>query len=160
MFFHYFVIISPWKRAEPSISTNLNPHPHNFVNDFFLLFPYHLHLENGMALHFYKFECPSPKNALFPSLVEFNCAVLEKKTKMWKVYRQTDEQTTDNPWSESSLNLSAHWAKNACDLTLSCLFISGTILFKWIWSEVENIKRQQTFIIQFLVWSDVKALCR
>ena len=28
MYFHYFVIISPWKRAEPSIWTNLNPlHP-------------------------------------------------------------------------------------------------------------------------------------
>ena len=28
MYFHYFVIISPWKRAEPFIWTNLNPlHP-------------------------------------------------------------------------------------------------------------------------------------
>ena len=25
MYFHYFVIISPWKRAGPFISTNLNP---------------------------------------------------------------------------------------------------------------------------------------
>ena len=39
-----------------------------------------------------------------PSLVQIGPVVLEKKMKMWKVYRQTDgptdRQTTDDRWSE------------------------------------------------------------
>ena len=84
MYFCYFVIISPLKRAGPFIWTNLNPlHPRmfcakfgwnwlsgsgeedflNFVN-LFSLFLNYLHLEKGMALHLNKFESPSPKDAL------------------------------------------------------------------------------------------------
>ena len=85
MYFHYFVIISPWKRAGPIIWTNLNPlHPrmlcakfveigpvvlgkrifYIFVN-VFSLFRNYLHLEKGRALHLNKLESPSPKEDLY-----------------------------------------------------------------------------------------------
>ena len=84
MYFHYFVIISPWKRAGPFIWTNLNPlHPRmlcakfswNWLSgsgeeDFLILsmfFPYfcnYLPLEKGGALHLNKLESPLPKDAL------------------------------------------------------------------------------------------------
>ena len=84
MYFHYFVIISPWKRAGPFIWTNLYPlHPRmlcakfvwnwpsgsgeedffNFVN-IFSLFRNYLPLEKGAALHLNKLESPSPKDTL------------------------------------------------------------------------------------------------
>ena len=77
-------MISPFKRAWPLISTNLNPlHPRmmcakfggnwasgpgtgdvlNFVNVFSLFLNY-LPLEKGMTLHLNIFKFPSPKNAL------------------------------------------------------------------------------------------------
>ena len=84
MYFRYFVIISPWKRAGPFIWTNLNPlHPRMLCAKFgwnwpsgsgeedflissmyFSLFRYYLPLEKGRALHLNKLESPSPKNAL------------------------------------------------------------------------------------------------
>ena len=71
MYFHYFVIISPWKRTGPSFEQTWIP----FTQGYFV-----------------------------PSLVEIGPVVLEKKMKMWKVYRrtdgQTDRQTTDDRWSE------------------------------------------------------------
>ena len=84
MYFRYFVIISPWKRAGPFIWTNLNLlHPRmlcdkigcnwpsssgeedffNFVN-VFSLFRNYLPLEKGGALNLNKLESPSPKDAL------------------------------------------------------------------------------------------------
>mgnify|MGYP003685984603 CR=1 FL=1 len=84
MYFCYFVIISPWKKAGPYVCTNLNPlHQRmhcikfgwnrlscsgeedffNFVNAF-LLFHNYLPLEKGGALHFHKLEYLSPKDAL------------------------------------------------------------------------------------------------
>ena len=79
MYFRYFRIISPWKRAGPLIWKNLNPlHPRmwlklaqwflrirffNFVNVFQLFLNYLL-LEKGGSLHLNKLESPSPKDAL------------------------------------------------------------------------------------------------
>ena len=82
LYFRYFVIISPWKRAGPVIWTNLNPlHPRmlcakfgwnwpsgsgedfNFVN-VLLLFCNYLPLEKGGALHLNKLKSPSPNDAL------------------------------------------------------------------------------------------------
>ena len=115
-----------------------------------LLFPYHLHLEKGTALHFHKSECSSTKNALFPILVEIDSTVFEKKMKMWKVNRWTDRWTDDTQpmIRKAYLRFQIRWAKDACHLTSSCLIISGTILFTWILSEVESILRQRTFIIE------------
>ena len=81
MYFRYFVIICPWKRAGSFIWTNLNSlHPRlhcdkfgwkwlsgrrflNFVN-VFSLFHNYLPLEEGGVLHLNKLESPSPKDAL------------------------------------------------------------------------------------------------
>ena len=85
MYFRYFIIISPWKRAGPFIWTNLNPlHQRmlcakfgwnwlngsgeedffNFVNVFSLFLNYLL-LEKDGPLHLNKLESPSPKDALY-----------------------------------------------------------------------------------------------
>ena len=70
----------------------------NFVN-VVLLFCNYLPLEKGGALHLYKLESPSPKDAL-------NCAKLirlklaqwfwRKKMKMWKVYDKEDNNYNFN----------------------------------------------------------------
>ena len=85
MYFRYFLIISPWKRAGPPyILTNLNSlHPKDdlcqvwlkldqwflrrrFLNlsNVFSLFRNYLPLTKGWALHFKKIESPPPKDAL------------------------------------------------------------------------------------------------
>ena len=85
MYFCYFIIISPWKRVQPFIWTNLNPlYPImlcakfgwkklrgsgekdflNFVN-VFSLFRNYLPFEKGLALHLNKLESPSTNNALW-----------------------------------------------------------------------------------------------
>ena len=76
-----------------------------------LLFRYYLPLEKSMGLHLNKLESPPPKDAYVPS---FQVWVLEKKSKIGKVYRQTDGQTdgrTDKRRTtgdqKSSLELSA-----------------------------------------------------
>ena len=83
MYFHYFVIISPWKRAESIIWTNLNPlHPRMLCAKFgwnwlsgsgeedflissmyFWLFRNYLPLEKGGALHLNKLESTLSKDA-------------------------------------------------------------------------------------------------
>ena len=84
MYFGYFRIISPWKRAGPLHLNKLeSPSPKdalcqvwlklalwfwrrrffNFVN-VLLLFRNYLPLEKGRALHLNKLEFPSPKDAL------------------------------------------------------------------------------------------------
>ena len=84
VYFHFFIIISPRKRAGSFIWTKLNPlHPKmlcakfgwnwpsssgeedffNFIN-VFSLFRNYLPLEKGRALQLYKLESPSPKDAL------------------------------------------------------------------------------------------------
>ena len=82
MYFRYFLIISPWKKVGP-ISLKklkfLSPNDAfcqirlkladwfwrrrflNFVNEF-SLFRIYFPLEKGGALHFNKFESPSPKD--------------------------------------------------------------------------------------------------
>ena len=90
MYFHYFVIISPWKRVGPFVWTNLNPlHPRmlcakfgwnwlsgsgeedffNVVN-VFSLFNNYLPLEKGGALHLNKLESPLTKDALCQVLLK------------------------------------------------------------------------------------------
>ena len=84
MYFHYFVIISPWKRVWPFIQRNMNPYhprmlcakfgknwPSGSGEEYFYklvnvisLFRNYLLLEKGMALHLNKLESSSPKDAL------------------------------------------------------------------------------------------------
>ena len=121
MYFHYFVIISPWKRAGPFIWTNLNPlHPRmlcakfgwNWLSgsgeeDFLILsmfFPYfcnYLPLEKGGALHLNKLESPSPKDALCQVWLNLAQWFWRRRWKCEKFTdRRTDRQTTDDRWSE------------------------------------------------------------
>ena len=106
--FVFLVMVSPWKRAWPFTWTNLNSlHPrmlclvdiglvvletkifNNFVN-LVLLF--------RNCLPFELTWIPFTQGCFVPSLVEIGPVVLEKRMKMWKVYRQTyrqmDGQTT------------------------------------------------------------------
>ena len=78
----------------------------NFVN-IFLLFHNYLPLEMGVALYLNNIE------SLFfwPSLVEIGPVVLEKKMKMWKVYRRTDGWRTISD-QQSSLELSPQLNNN------------------------------------------------
>ena len=64
----------------------------NFVN-VFSLFRNYLALEKGVALYLNKLESPWPKNALCQVWYKVaHAVVLEKKMKIWKVYRQMDGQ--------------------------------------------------------------------
>ena len=63
----------------------------NFVN-LFSLFRYYLPLEKGgpFTLHLNKLEV-----CFVPSLVEIGPVILQKKTKLWKVYEDKDGQRTN-----------------------------------------------------------------
>ena len=71
----------------------------NFVN-VFSLFRNYVPLEKGGAPSFKQTWIPFTRGCFVPSLVEIGPVVLDKKMKMWKVYRRTDRQTTDDRWSE------------------------------------------------------------
>ena len=101
MFFHFSIIISPWKRVGPLLWTNLNPlYPRmlcakfgwnwlsgsgeedflNFVN-LFLLFLNYLPLEKGGGgPSFEQTWIPFTQGCFVPTLVEIGPVVLEKKT--------------------------------------------------------------------------------
>ena len=64
----------------------------NFDN-IFLLYRNYLPLEKGVARHVNKFKSPPPKDALCQVWLKIDSVVLEKKMKMWKVYRQTEGRT-------------------------------------------------------------------
>ena len=125
MYFRYFVIISPWKRVGHFIWTNLNPlYPKialcqvwlklthwfwtrffNFVNEFcyFVITP----LGIGQGPSFEQTWIPLTQEWCVPSLVKIGPVVLEKKMKMWKVYRQTDGQQA----IKAHLSFQLRWAK-------------------------------------------------
>ena len=96
MYFRYFIINTPWKRAGSFIWTNLNPpHPRmlcakfgwNWLSgsgevDFWISSMYfrnYLPLEKGVALHLNKTWIPFTQGYFVPSLVESDSVVLEKK---------------------------------------------------------------------------------
>ena len=58
---------------------------------------------------------PFTQGCFVPSLVEIDQVVLEKKMKMWKVYRQTDGQTdrrrTTGDQKKAHLSFQLRWAK-------------------------------------------------
>ena len=79
-------------------------------------------LEKGHGPSFEQTWIPSTQGCFVPSFVEIGPVVLEKKLKMWKVYRRTDGQTdrqtdgqTDNrrseklTWAYSSDELKRLW---------------------------------------------------
>ena len=115
MYFHYFLIISPWKRAGPFIWTNLNPlHPRMLCAKFgwnwlsgsgeetFLILSMYFHyfiiispLKRTGPFN-WKTWIPFTQGCFVPSLVEIDPVVLEKKMKMWKVYDDDDDDNDDN----------------------------------------------------------------
>ena len=136
MYFHYFVIISPWKRVGTYNCKNLEfPSPNkdalcqvwlklaqrvwrrrftNFKN-VFLLFRYYLPFEKCWALHLKKIESVLPKDAL--------CLVWLKLVKRfwrrrWKYEKftttsKTTKTTTDKVWSEKLT-----WASSSGELKM------------------------------------------
>ena len=98
VYFCFFVIISPSKRAGPCIWRNWNPlHPrmhsakfgwnwpsgsgeedYKISSMYYQLFSNYLSLEKGRALHLNKLESPLPKDALCQVWFEITSLVLEK----------------------------------------------------------------------------------
>ena len=79
-------------------------------------------LGKGRRPSFEESWIPSTQGCSVPSLVEISPVVLEKKLKMWKVYRRTDRQT-DRPTDGQTDNrqkvirkahLSFQWAEKNC----------------------------------------------
>ena len=114
MYFRYYVIISPWKRAGPFFWTIMNPlHPKILCTQFgwnwpsgsgaedFLILSMHfryfviISLGKRWGPSFEQTWIPFTQGCFVPSSVEIGSVVLEKKMKMWKVDRQTDRQTDD-----------------------------------------------------------------
>ena len=131
MYFRYFVIISPWKRAWPFFWKNLNNLQKRMVcakfgwnwpsgsgeEDFlifvnvFSLFRNYLPLEKDRALRLNKFESPSPKDALCQIWLKLAQWFWRRR---WNGEKFTDGRTdgqTDRRWTtgdqKSSLELSA-----------------------------------------------------
>ena len=140
-------MISPWKRAEPSISANLNPHNHKMLCyvEIGPLFWKRYFFNMSMILFAFSLLSPHGKGHI-PSLVELDFAILEKKIKNEKL---TIWQTDGQPMIKTTHICLKLWlAKHACYLTTSCSIFSGTILFTWIWSEVESIFKTTSLITQ------------
>ena len=127
MYFHYFVIIYPWKRAGsfiwkklrilfnqgcfvPSLvkigPVVLEKNILKVVN-LFSLIPNYLPFGKGVALHLHKLESPSPRDILYQVWLQ----LAQWFWRRWKCEkftdRRTDRKTTDDRWSESSLEVSA-----------------------------------------------------
>ena len=117
----YFVIISPWKRAGPFILNKLEfPSAKDalcqvwlkltqwiwrriFLNFIivFSLFRNYLPLENDVALHFNKFDFPSPKDALCRVWLKLALWFCRRGWKCEKfITTTTTQQTMDKMWSE------------------------------------------------------------
>ena len=122
-FFRNFVIITSWKRAWSFTWTNLNAlHPRmhcckfgwnwagdsgeeDFLNavNVISLFCNYLPFGKGNGPLFDQKWIPFYQGCIMPSLLKIGPVVLEKKSKIGQVYRQTDRQTngqTDDRQSE------------------------------------------------------------
>ena len=136
MYFRYFVIISPWKKAWSSIWTKLkSPSPNdalckvwlklakwflrsrflNFAN-LFSLFRNFFHLEQGVDFYFSKLEFPLYKDALCQVWLKLAQWFLRRR---WKCEKFTDRRTTDNRRSEKLT-----WAFSSGDLNIYCICLS------------------------------------
>ena len=112
MYFHYFVIISPWKRARPFIWTNLNPlHPRMLCGKFGWNWP------GGSGEE------------------DENVKSLRRQRQQQQQQRQRRQRrTTDKFWSEKLT-----WAFGSGELKMECLSdrnltMSGPLTL-WGWSD-------------------------
>ena len=158
MYFPYFIIISPWKKVRPFIWTNLSTHyPRihcakfgwnwpsgsgeedflNFVN-VFSQFSFLSPLGKEQGPSFEENWIPYTQGCFVPSLVENGQVVLEKKSKLGKVYWRTDRQTqTDDGWQViryAHLSFQVKWAKN-----YYLLFENWMILWFFTWTKLNPL---------------------
>ena len=80
-------------------------------------------LGKGRGPSFEQIWIPFTQGCFVPSLVEIGPVVLEKKMKMWKVYRQTDRQTdrrTDRQTPDDSWSEKLTWAFSSGELKTWC----------------------------------------
>ena len=141
MYYRYFIIISPWKKAGPFIWTNESPSPKdalyqvwmkwaqwfwtrrffNFVN--VLLFLNYLPLEKDRAHHLNKLESPSPKDVLCQVWLKLAHWFWRRRWKCEKFTTTTTTTTTRTTDIEQILIRKAHlslwlgWAKKHWDFT-------------------------------------------
>ena len=132
IYFHYFITISPWKRAWPFIWTNMISITQRcFVSSLVEIDPVVLKkqifkvcqcifvisllspLGKGCCLSFAEIWIPITQGCFVASFVEIGPVVLKKKMKMWKVYRQTDRQMDDRQQviRKAHLSYQLRWAK-------------------------------------------------
>ena len=64
--------------------------------DFFLDYHYLVPLKNGGSPYLIKLEFPSSKNAFCQVLVDIDPVIIEKMSKMWKVYDNDNEVNDDD----------------------------------------------------------------
>ena len=146
MYVRYFVIICPWKRAEPFIWITLNPlHPRmlcakfgwNWLSgsgeeDFWI---------SSMYFRYFNIICPWRRvgtfiwtnlNPLYPRIL---CAKFggkwpsgsgeeDKNVKSLQTDRRTDGQTTDDRWSEKLT-----WAFSSGELKTDSVALNVTLIF-------------------------------
>ena len=126
------LIISPRKKVGPFIWTNLKPLHKGALckvwlkfsqwfwrrrflisSKYYMLFHIYLPLEKGGTPHLKNLN-PFTKGCFVPNLVEIGPVVLEKKSKIGKVYRHTDGQTDDGRQTmrQAHLSFQLRWAKN------------------------------------------------
>ena len=84
-----------------------------------LLFRYYLPLEKGRGPSFEQTWIPSTQGCFVPTLVEIGPVVLEKKSKMWKNYRQMDRKQVIR---QAYLSFQLRWAKNEKCVLFRSLF--------------------------------------
>ena len=130
MYFRYFIIISPWERAGPSFDQIWIPITQGcFVPSLVEIGPVVLkkkifkvcqcifaisllsHLGKGWGPSFEQTWILITQGCFVPSLVEIGPVVLEKKRKMWKVYRQTDNG--QQAIRKAHLSFQLRWAKKS-----------------------------------------------
>ena len=112
--YYYFIIISPLVRTWPSFEQTWIPFTKGYLCpslveigpvvlekkifkrcQFILIISKLSPLWEGLGLSFEQTWIPFTKGYFVPISVEICPVVLEKKVKMWKIYRRTDSQTVD-----------------------------------------------------------------
>ena len=99
-------------------------------------------LWEGLGPSFEQTGIPFTQGYFMQSLVEIGAVVLEKKMKMWKVYRwtdrQTDRQTDDGRQVSRKTHLSfqLRWAENVKLSFLNYIYKFMIVMENWIMSPV------------------------
>ena len=117
MYFHDFVIISPWKRAGPFIRTNLNPlYPRMFCAKFDWNWPSGSGEEDENVKSLRQWRQRQRRRRTTDKFwsEKLTWAFGSGELKMWKVYRRTNRQTDVGRQviRKAHLSFQLRWAKN------------------------------------------------